>query len=71
MLEHEEHCVHSEKRYGDRRDGIHAWMDEPSRITRGPHRQFRTVALVQTNIEGHSARKGELPRRQILILEKL
>lgn len=41
MPQHEEHCVHSEKRYGVRGDEIHAWMDEPSRISGGSHRNFR------------------------------
>jgi hypothetical protein len=41
MPEHEEHCLHSEKRYGVRGDEIHAWMDEPSQVAGGSHRQFR------------------------------
>lgn len=41
MPEHEEHCLHSEKRYGIRGDEIHSWMDEPSSISGGTHRKFR------------------------------
>lgn len=41
MPEHEEHCLHSEKRYGVRGDEIHAWMDEPSSVVGVSHRQFR------------------------------
>jgi hypothetical protein len=41
MPEHEEHCLHSEKRYGVRGDEIHSWMDEPSAIAGGSHRKFR------------------------------
>jgi hypothetical protein len=41
MPEHEEHCLHSEKRYGIRGDEIHSWMDEPSTIIGGTHRKFR------------------------------
>lgn len=41
MPEHEEHCLHSEKRYGIRGDEIHSWMDEPSSIAGVGHRQFR------------------------------
>jgi hypothetical protein len=37
----EEHCQHSLKRYGIRGDEIHAWIDEPSRLAGGSHRQFR------------------------------
>ena len=32
MPNHEEHCLHSEQRYGVRGDDIHAWMDEPCKI---------------------------------------
>lgn len=41
MPEHEEHCLHSLKRYGVRGDDIHSWMDEPSSIAGGSHRDFR------------------------------
>jgi hypothetical protein len=41
MPQHEEHCAHSEKRYGVRGDDIHAWMDEPSRISGASHRNYR------------------------------
>jgi len=37
----EEHCLHSEKRYGVRGDDIHTWMDEPSSIVGACHRKFR------------------------------
>jgi len=35
MPNHEEHCLHSLKRYGVRGDDVHTWMDEPS-FTMGP-----------------------------------
>jgi hypothetical protein len=38
---HEEHCKHSEQRYGVRGDDIHSWMDEPSRILGRSHRGER------------------------------
>jgi hypothetical protein len=41
MPEHEEHCLHSEKRYGVRGDDIHSWIDEPSAVAGGFHRSFR------------------------------
>jgi hypothetical protein len=41
MPQHEEHCEHSFKRYGVRGDDIHTWIDEPSAISGGSHRQFR------------------------------
>jgi hypothetical protein len=41
MPNHEEHCLHSEERYGIRGDDIHAWMDEPSQIAGGGHRRYR------------------------------
>ena len=41
MPQHEEHCQHSEKRYGVRGDEIHSWIDEPSQISGGSHRNFR------------------------------
>lgn len=41
MPEHEEHCLHSEKRYGVRGDDIHSWIDEPSAVAVGSHRSFR------------------------------
>ena len=41
MPQHEEHCLHSERRYGVRGDDIHAWMDEPSGLAGGSHRNFR------------------------------
>jgi len=41
MPQHEEHCVHSERRYGVRGDDIHAWMDEPSRVSGASHRNYR------------------------------
>lgn len=46
----EEHCKHSQKRYGIEGRDIHQWLDKPSRkYTRG-HRQFRhdteTIKLV-------------------------
>jgi hypothetical protein len=41
MPQHEEHCLHSEKRYSVRGDDIHSWMDEPSAVAGGLHRSFR------------------------------
>ena len=41
MPNHEEHCRHSERRYGVRGDDIHSWMDEPSYIVGKSHRDFR------------------------------
>jgi hypothetical protein len=41
MPSHEEHCQHSEKRYGVRGDDIHTWIDEPSQISGGSHRNYR------------------------------
>jgi hypothetical protein len=41
MPQHEEHCLHSEKRYGVRGDEIHTWIDEPSQISGGSHRNYR------------------------------
>jgi DNA-directed RNA polymerase subunit RPC12/RpoP len=38
---HEEHCLHSQKRYGVRGDDIHSWIDEPSAVAGGSHRSFR------------------------------
>lgn len=41
MPTHEEHCLHSERRYGVRGDDIHSWIDEPSQISGGGHRKYR------------------------------
>jgi len=41
MPDHEEHCLHSEKRYGVRGDDIHRWIDEPSQVAGGSHRDYR------------------------------
>ena len=41
MPDHEEHCLHSEKRYGIRGDDIHQWIDEPSQIAGSSHRNYR------------------------------
>ena len=41
MPNHEEHCLHSLKRYGVRGDEIHSWMDEPSSVAGSSHRDFR------------------------------
>ena len=41
MPGHEEHCLHSEKRYGVRGDDIHSWIDEPSAIAGALHRDYR------------------------------
>jgi hypothetical protein len=41
MPNHEEHCQHSEKRYGFRGDDIHTWMDEPSFFMGPAHREER------------------------------
>ncbi len=41
MPQHEEHCLHSEKRYGVRGDDIHSWIDEPSAVAGALHRDYR------------------------------
>jgi hypothetical protein len=41
MPSHEEHCSHSQKRYGVRGDEIHTWMDEPSSVAGASHRDYR------------------------------
>jgi len=41
LPELEEHCKHTFKRYGIRGDDIHSWMDEPSQISGGSHRNYR------------------------------
>jgi len=41
MPDHEEHCLHSEKRYGVRGDDVHRWIDEPSQVAGGSHRNYR------------------------------
>ena len=52
MPNHEEHCLHSEKRYGVRGDDIHAWIDEPSQVSGGSHRSYRhDLSSLQTAIQ--------------------
>jgi len=52
MPNHEEHCLHSEKRYGVRGDDIHAWIDEPSQVAGGTHRDYRhNLSSLQTAIQ--------------------
>jgi hypothetical protein len=52
MPDHEEHCLHSEKRYGVRGDEIHAWIDEPSQVSGGTHREYRhNLSSLQTAIQ--------------------
>ena len=52
MPNHEEHCLHSEKRYGVRGDEIHAWIDEPSKVSGGTHREYRhNLNSLQTAIQ--------------------
>jgi hypothetical protein len=41
MPNHEEHCLHSLKRYGVRGDDIHTWIDEPSYLFGSSHRDER------------------------------
>ena len=41
MPGHEEHCLHSEKRYGVRGDDIHSWIDEPVAVAGASHRDYR------------------------------
>jgi hypothetical protein len=41
MPNHEEHCQHSLRRYGERADDLHSWIDEPSKKWGQGHRQFR------------------------------
>jgi ABC-type multidrug transport system fused ATPase/permease subunit len=41
MPNHEDHCRHSEQRYGVRGDDIHSWMDELSFTLGRSHRDFR------------------------------
>ena len=48
----EEHCKHSEKRYGIRGEEIHSWIDEPSQIAGGSHRDYRhDLSSLQTAIQ--------------------
>jgi len=37
----EEHCKHTGKRYGVEGRDINSWMDEPSQVAGGAHREFR------------------------------
>lgn len=37
----EEHCKHTGRRYGAEGRDIHSWMDEPSQVAGGSHREFR------------------------------
>jgi DNA-directed RNA polymerase subunit RPC12/RpoP len=41
MPDHEEHCLHSLKRYGIRGDDIHSWIDEPVAVAGASHREYR------------------------------
>ena len=41
MPGHEEHCLHSLKRYGIRGDDIHSWIDEPVAVAGASHRDYR------------------------------
>jgi len=41
MLQHEEHCLHSQKRYGIRGDDVHSWIDEPVAVAGASHRDYR------------------------------
>lgn len=41
MPNHEEHCRHSQKLYGERADDIHSWIDDPSKFLGGSHRSER------------------------------
>lgn len=48
----EEHCEHSEKRYGFRGEDIHSWIDEPSQVAGGSHRDYRhDLSSLQTAIQ--------------------
>jgi hypothetical protein len=48
----EEHCKHSEKRYGVRGEEIHKWIDEPSQVAGGSHRDYRhDLSSLQTAIQ--------------------
>ena len=48
----EEHCQHSEKRYGVRGEDIHSWIDEPSQVAGGSHRDYRhDLSSLQTAIQ--------------------
>ena len=38
MPQREEHCLHSEKRYGFHGDEIHSWMDEPLSVAGFSHK---------------------------------
>jgi hypothetical protein len=59
MPNHEEHCLHSEKRYGVRGDDIHAWVDEPSQVSGGTHRDYRhNLSSLQTAIQIFSKQYG-------------
>ena len=41
MPSHEEHCQESLKKYGERFDALHSWMDEPCNVQGKTHRMFR------------------------------
>lgn len=59
MPQHEEHCKNSEKRYGIRGEEIHTWMDEPSQVAGGSHRDFRhDLSSLQTAIQLFSGLYG-------------
>jgi hypothetical protein len=48
----EEHCQHSERRYGVKGEDIHSWMDEPSQVAGGSHREYRhDLNSLQTAIQ--------------------
>ena len=48
----EDHCQHSEKRYGVRDEEIHSWRDEPSQLAGGSHRDYRhDLSSLQTAIQ--------------------
>ena len=52
MPNREDHCKHSEKRYGVRGEDIHSWIDEPSQVAGGSHRDFRhDLSSLQTAIQ--------------------
>jgi len=48
----EEHSKHSQKRYGVRGEEIHSWIDEPSQVAGGSHRDYRhDLSSLQTAIQ--------------------
>jgi hypothetical protein len=68
MPNREEHCLHSYERYGIRGDDIHSWIDEPSQILGGSHRNERhDVNSLDTAIRMFGNKYGDDAVRQIFL----